>query len=391
MASIVFCSCLVLLLPSAPDASAADRIILRDGRVILGQVLDPTTRGETRFVVRRAWAEENLPDRLPFWEDEESRRLELARRQRRDRLEHWRHDRQAHRAVGEADPILEWVENELRKLDPGGETTVRPPLLLVTLKSQLIHTIDRPSDDARRMLRQAWRAGFDTPESLPLDDLCRMLEGRGFALSAIDPAPIEDLVGLAPESDNAWRIRRAATEIAREPGLRYIHYLGLVLPENPRQAGPNELARVAQGVLGELLGAPSTRVPDPLKTSRRQVERAGRTGMVVTELEIAPDLSSVSVVATLWVRVAPDRWVPASRRPARVRTVDADPNGMAGIAADPRVQEIFQTIDALGLSGPGQQHRQLSLQVGAATRQALGRATAALQRDIESVDLPVGR
>jgi hypothetical protein len=241
------------------------------------------------------------------------------------------------------------------------------------------------------MLRQAWRAGLAEPEAMRPNELRQRLEGRGFAQSGVDPAPIDDLVGLLPESDDAWKLRRAATEVAQEPGLRLIRYAGLVLPEDQQRLDPTAVGQLARSLLGELVDDPAIARQDPLEEHRRAIEQRGRIGMVLTELEIAPDLSGVSVVATLWVRAAPGQWVPMIRRPAQVRTSDVDRDAVVGLAADPRVEQVFRLVDGLGLGSVGGDARRLSLDIGAATRQALGIAQSALHRELEALALPVAR
>src|SRR4051794_15537335 len=93
--------------PSAPD-TAADIVTLRDGSVVLGQVVEPSPRGTVTMYVRRAWAEANLPDLARRWGDAEKPEQGRARKLRRDRLARWKRERVAE--PGQVDPIGDWID-----------------------------------------------------------------------------------------------------------------------------------------------------------------------------------------------------------------------------------------------------------------------------------------
>src|SRR5205823_1555355 len=97
MLTIAVLAGLVSLAPAEP-ATAADAVTLRDGRVVLGQVVEPAPRGKVILLVRRAWAEAHVPDLLKRWEAAEAPSIKQARGQRRQRLEDWRRDRREARA-----------------------------------------------------------------------------------------------------------------------------------------------------------------------------------------------------------------------------------------------------------------------------------------------------
>ncbi len=109
----------------------------------------------------------------------------------------------------------------------------------------------------------------------------------------------------------------------------------------------------------------------------------------MTRLELAPDMSQVSVEATFWVRAGADRWVPFSTRTATVRPDDVPANAGANIAADPQVQSAFSLVQALGLGHLAPELKERSLKMGAATQQALGTARGALSQDLNLLMLPV--
>src|SRR5205823_5937364 len=94
----------------AAGATAADRIILRDGAVVLGLVTAATSgpRGSVEFLVRRDWAAKHLEDHLADWERSSAAANRHAVEQRRQRLVDWRRDRAE--GVGPEDRILPWID-----------------------------------------------------------------------------------------------------------------------------------------------------------------------------------------------------------------------------------------------------------------------------------------
>jgi hypothetical protein len=110
---------------------------------------------------------------------------------------------------------------------------------------------------------------------------------------------------------------------------------------------------------------------------------------MVTRLEIQPDLSQISVEATLWVRASSDRWIPYGSRSSTIRPDDLAAPAGQNLAADPQVQTAFSLVEALGLGAIPPALKQRSLRVGAATEKALGIARSALNQDLEALALPV--
>lgn len=372
-----------LFAATTAEGAAADSVTLRDGTVILGQVLEPSSRGKLTVAIRREWAFSHLRSRAAQWDRSEAAWSQRARAQRRERLVTWRRERGA--AAGAGDVVTAWLDSEIKRLE--GNPAEKPRLMVVELDRTQIRKLDRAGPDSARMLRQAWRGEIAEPEGKPLGELKSMLEGLGFAMSDVDPAPIDDLLPLPFETDARWLARRAATEIAREPDLRYVRYLDTLLPEGAN-AGGAEMVGAAASALKALLGE---NPGDPLTPKLADAARRGRVGVVVTKLEMAEDFSKVTVESTLWVRnAATNSWIPAISRPATVRPDDLPADEGKPLEADPQVQAVFRVVEGLGLGGVPQELKQRSLNMGAATRRALGMAQAALNRDLDTLALPVG-
>ena len=72
-------------------SQVADAMTLRDGKVILGLVVESQDRrAPVMVLVRRAWAEANLPEQATAWEKAEAPSIHRAESTRRERLLAWR-------------------------------------------------------------------------------------------------------------------------------------------------------------------------------------------------------------------------------------------------------------------------------------------------------------
>jgi hypothetical protein len=378
----VFAAGFVVL--AAPKAdTAADRVMLRDGSIVLGQVVEPSPRGTIQFVVRRAWIETHLPELARRWEAAERKGGQRADAQRRDRLEAWKRDRTAHAEPG--NPILPWVERELARLaaeDPAGST-----LMMATLPVGQVQRVIKAPGRAGRWLRLGWLSGFKNVEELPLDALRDGLEGRGFDLDSPAHVPLERLLPIPIETEWQWLTRRAATEAMYDTGLRFIRFEQLIVPE-PVPGQPPD-AKAMLSALPDVVKLLAGEAEDGLPERLREVGARGRVGAVVTRQETGPGLESVTIEMVLWVRGSGNRWAPFGSRTVTVKPGDLKEDEGKEIADDPQVQAAFRLIESLGFGRIPADVRQRSLNVGAATRKALAQARSAFQDDLSKLALAV--
>jgi hypothetical protein len=379
-----------------PTGTAADAITLRDGSVLLGQVAGSGPFGVVNVVARRAWVEENLPAQTRRWEGVEAARVREARLSRRVRLIDWRRDRAADPEPG--DPLPGWIGQEIGRVSD--QRPPRNPLMLIELQRVDVRGVARRDDETARWLRLAWRRGLADPERLPAADLGEVLRGLG-ALERDDPAPIDDLLPLGPETEATWRARRGATEAVAEPGLRYVQFRDLVLPEE----GPGPDVEPPETTT-DLLDTPAAvtafgaiqaiKPADPLQTRLDDAADRGRVGVIYSRVEFQADSDEAQAESTLWVRVpgrgddpdAQDRWSAVATRRATVRVDEpADPSGP--IAAFTPVRTAVLILESVA-STPSQPELSDRRQVlGAAAQRALGRARVALADDLARLLLPV--
>ena len=370
----------LLVLASLGQETAADAVTLKDGKVILGQVVDSDRRGPLLVIVRRDWAAKNLPDRLAAWEKAEGPTVQRAEAQHRDRLAAWRRDRPASPAPD--DRISAYLDRELAR-KPGSE---KSPLMVVRLARNEVKAADRRPRATGRMLRLGWLSDFEDVEAMAPDRLSDALEGRGFAPKAETPVSLDSLLPPQAETDAHWIARRAATEQANDPGARFLRFGSALLPEPaPGEAPPVGAAiDVAASAIKDLLGENRD---DPLAAKLRDLAAQGRVGALVTKLDLAPDFSTAAIEATLWVRVAREKWAPAL-----VRRVTANPDALpadagAPLADDPQVKAAVGAIEGLGFGTISPDLKARGLNMGAATRIALGQARSALAKELDPLTI----
>ena len=242
-----------------------------------------------------------------------------------------------------------------------------------------------------RLLRLAWLCGLPDPESMPLDELKDALEGRGFAVDArgqTPPAALDRLLPPTPEPDNAWLARRAATELAVDTGLRFIRFQDTVIPDPGAGQPLGEMGlSTAVSELRRLLDPDQGQQADPLAEKLKGVAARGRIGALVTRLAIEPDLSSVTVESTLWIRGG-QQWAAFGSRIATVRPDDLGQEAGKNLEADPQVQGAFRIAELLGLGAipPEVKARACAWR---RHREALGMARSAFNQDLDSLALPV--
>ncbi len=242
------------------------------------------------------------------------------------------------------------------------------------------------------MLQLAWLCKLPDPETMPQDELRDALEARGYSLDAngrSEAVALEQLLPPSPEPEQLWLARRAASELAVDPDLRFLRFQDTVLPDTGTGglAGGAGLS-TAMSEIKRLLDPDQGEQADPLLAKLKAIAARGRAGAVVTKLQIAPDMSNVTVESTLWVR-AGERWMPFGSRAATVRPEDLGAEAGKGLETDPQIQGAFKVVESLGLGAIPDELKTRSLRIGAATERALGMARSAFNDDLQALALPV--
>ena len=346
-------------------------------------------RGSVEFLVRHAWAEKTLKQHAQVWDHSTAATTRLAQGQRRKRLEAWRRERAP--GVGPDDRIIFWIDHELARLTAPGKA--EPSILLkVRLARNEVRGLDRRPAPVERLLRLGWLCNLAEPESMAVDDLKTSLEARGYAVDATArnaPPSLDRLLPLAAEPEPRWLARRAATELAVDPDLRFIRFHDTVIPD-PGAGQPVAAMGLSTAIseLKRLLDIDSGQQTDPLLDKLKSIGARGRSGAAVTRLAIQPDMSSVTVESTLWVREG-QQWFVFGSRNATVRPDDLAQEAGKDLALDPQVKGAFQVVELLGLGAIPADAKARSLRIGAATEKALGMARSAFNQDLDDLALPV--
>ena len=138
---------------------------------------------------------------------------------------------------------------------------------------------------------------------MPLADLKDANSARGMTSTGEAPIPLDSLLPPAAESEDRWLLRRGATEVLNDEGLRFVRYGNVLLPEptSGQAVDPAQAAAVLQDTLREVLGGSAV---DPLTSRLEAVAAKGRVGAMVTRLDVASDLDSVTVESALYVKTA---------------------------------------------------------------------------------------
>jgi hypothetical protein len=368
------------------DSFVADTIVLKDGKTLKGQIVDgPPRLGQVYVVARRSWVAKNLPEWSPKWEKLEAEANRGAELNRRQRLEAWRQDRSATKSEPN-DRINAWLDRELAK--PAADPKTSAPLMVVRLNRSEIKSTYRRTPMAQRAIRLAWTLGLEDVETMRLGEVKTVLEGRGLLADGDGFVSIDGLLPMGPESDVQWLLRRAATELMNDEGLRFVRYGGAILPE-PRPGEAPNMASATSGLastLKELLGEAPV---DPLPPVLNQVAMKGKVAALVTKLDMASDLSTVTVEATLYVYQNRNGWTRGATRSGTLRVGDAPQAAVDAIAQDPQIKSAFGLMDSIGIFQISDDMKRKSLSVGATTQQALGIARGAVNRDITALAIPL--
>jgi hypothetical protein len=260
--------------------------------------------------------------------------------------------------------------------------------MIVRLSRSDVKSVERRGMSAARALRLGWQFGFKDAESMPLDDLKDAIAGRGMTVAGESPISLDALLPQGLEPDAQWLIRRAATEVLHDEGLRFVRYGNTVLAEPGLRQAPDPAAAttLVADTLKDFLGGTTS---DPLQGKLKEVAARGRVGAMVTKLDMAPDMSSVTVESSLWVRGPNGAWTRAATRSGTLRTGDVAPGAVDAVADDPQVKAAFGLIDSVGLFQVTEEMKRKSLTVGATTKRALGLARSALAKDISTLAIPL--
>jgi len=372
---------------AAGTTPAADVVLLRDGTTLIGQVAGTDRRGALVVVLRRAWAERNVPRRVEGWNRTEAAEVMAARLQRRARLVQWRKERAPD--PSRDGPLLPWIDREIERT-----SDTRPPrtvLRRVEIAGGDLRSVTRRDPETARLLRLGWLEGLDDVEAMTVDTLRTLLTARD-GLAPGNPAPLGALLPPATESDDEWRWRRGATEAVHEAGLRFVRFRQFILPENG--PGPDLLA---QADTTELLDSPAAQEAyrsilrvgpvDPVRARLDAAGARGRVGAIVSKVEFLPDRKGAESESSLWIRQSGGDWKAVLSRRSTVR--DDEPAGTAPAAVNVPIRTAVAVLELFAAAAPLPEQSRRRQAEAVAVQRAVGQSRAALDLDLLLLVLPV--
>jgi hypothetical protein len=372
--------------PARDPGAAADIVTLTSGKVIRGEIVEQAHRSLVTMIVRREWAERALPELLKAWEKDEEATTGRARSLRIERLEAWKRDRAGHGGAG--DRIGGWIDRELARLNEK-ENGPRTPLVIVQVGKSEIRDVTEGVKGKERLVRLGWQCKFPDTETMTVDELTIALEERGFDLAKQAPVKIDDLLPLTLESDNQWLLRRAATEVTYDAGVRFIEIGPMLLPDFTPNAG-GAAPRGFVPPFGDPGRTRGGRGNNPLASALRAIGGHGGVGAVVTSQQTDFDRSRATVVVTLWVRGPRSGWMaqkPSSATVAAADVKDADLQGPGG-PQQFAMSFSFSQMNGFG-NGVNRQVKRSNPKLGAAARLAAENARAAFDDEITGLALKI--
>jgi hypothetical protein len=362
--------------------TVADRIVLRDGKELLGQIDESSNDGILTILARREMVRKTLPDWATTWENAEKDASAMATRQRRERLAVWRRERPPESAPG--DRITAWLDRELaRSAGPVTPST----LMAIRLDRDDVSSVERRSDSAAQALRGAWVLGLANPETTPPATLNDSIAGRGMILANDDPIAIDRLLPPYAERADHWLLRRAATEVLYDEGLRFIGFGSTILSEPvPGQPiDPGTGVKLVEGTIRDVLGVGRA---DSLQLRLGAVAARSRAGMILTRIVIAPDLTTVSAESTLYCYNG-SNWDRAVWRSQSLEVGTVPPIVVTMVAADPQVQAVMNLINSIGAGFVSPEMKERGLVVGTTVGGAVVLARTALIRSLTGLAFDV--
>jgi hypothetical protein len=410
----------------------ADRVVLRDGKQLLGQVDASSNDATLTIIARREMVRETLPKWAASWEAAETDVVTAALQQRHERLAVWRRERPAEPAQGGR--ITAWLD---RELSPSAGPVAPSPLMAIRLDRDDVSGVERRSESAAQALRGAWVLGLANPETAGLPALKELIASRGMILANDVPIALDRLLPPFAEPEVRWLLRRAATEVLNDNGLQFIGFGNNILPEpmpgqplNPaaglalvegalsdvlgtgriaslpmglgalaargRSLLPAQLpgqsvdlaagVRLADGAIRDALGAGRT---DSLNLKLGAAAARGETGMILTRIGIAADLATAAAESTL-LYYNGSNWDRAIWRSQSLEVGSVPPIVAKLVGGDPQVKAIMNLIDSVGAGFVPPEMNERGLAVATTVGGALIMARAALIRELTGLTFDVG-
>ena len=282
------------------------------------------------------------------------------------------------------------------------------PWAVLNVPRSAIRDMHRTAPHRRRLALHAWNAGLRNVAYRPADDLREELNRRGLDLrtepsvgwsDAAPETPLEPEVPFVAQlqSEEEWAARVAIVESSFLPEFSF-QGTGSTLMKTPASGeavnGQAMMMQMAGGQYRDLLDelsqpnafgrrAQTERRKNRNQTAIAAAEKAGRTGVRVTRVEMDAAAGRTTVRSEFLARLPSGEWVPVWTAQNATDFSDADPQTVARIRDDPQVKGLLGGgglaggLGGLLGGGPGGGGlMETALQGGAATKTALDAVNA---------------
>ncbi len=334
---------------------AVDVVPLKQGKPLRGAVLEQRADGSLLMVVAEAWLKQHDPVRHAKLLEDTAQTRQRAWQTTAERID-----------VALGQPVesprlrffLEQEQQRLQKLRDAEKPPV-PEFLWVELKRQEISKVVRPAPDRHRIGIFAWYAKLGDIEQRSAASLQKELASLDYPVAG----PLPDLgTRLSPreQSDQEWAARLAIVEYGLSDPVEF-QGTGDLLVQTGTGKGPDWqailpalLEQQTQGLLKDLLGQPPIPAPDEsarLQSAIARTKQLGRRAFRVTRVDAPATQGQVAVESRFLVQLEDETWRPVWSCRQFANSSQPREELEQKIAADPQVQAIVRSMQALGLTG----------------------------------------
>lgn len=376
-----------------------DRLLPSSGPALFGAVLRKTADGEVVVAIRRGWLKAGDPERLKRLDGDLAASSPRAWRRLMERIDAWS------ATLKPGDPLLLSLALERKRVlerlkavaADAGVPTTQFVVLAIPAKEISSLTIQLPA--RKQVALVAWVEGLERVETRSADDLTAELTRLGINPATASAESLWRHVPVVEDDEPTWRVRRALKSIELSDPLHFQGTGSLLLAVDGKKPGGGLDQPVDPKVIGELMGQalggdlgklferlrgrPRGAKPvgeglDPLKSSARRAESAGRDVFRVTRFRQDVAGRRTTVTSELLVRLERGEWVVVWQASETIE-VRARPEARKRIEQDPRIRRLLKLVKGLGVNG-GEKAIETALQFGAATQEGQQRLDAGFLR-----------
>ncbi len=183
---------------------AAESIVLKDGKTVAGLLLEPQPRGKT--VILASAITSGRSSRNSFRVGSRRSKPSQNRPGRTGSPGSRLGSKSVPETLTRGCKLSTWINREIKKIQSDKAVSDAPLMIVPLDRKDVTKTLKRNASHTR-LIRLAWLANIDDPESMKADDLSRALEAKGVSLKGDDQGSIEKLMPMTFETREQWSVR----------------------------------------------------------------------------------------------------------------------------------------------------------------------------------------